>query len=182
MATRYIFQPDWLVSGNIMDLQMQNNTAVTIYNAQKCTFCDVNCPNFLEGDTSEPPYGRAVKGDPLPNPHPDDLWRFTPLVVRRPLHGPRPLRGRLFGPSCKIHLPTAISRSATARRRTPSHCCCYLGILSDRPVMISGVHCKGETRIRMALDGLDWLCEICYNYYIFVLSLFVKSTPVGVKQ
>ena len=77
---------------------MQNSTVEAIYNALKCIFCDIKFQNFLGGDTPEPPYGRGVEGDPPPEPtHPDDLRRFAPPVVRRPL------RGRLFGPNIPPH-------------------------------------------------------------------------------
>ena len=85
---------------------MQNSTVEAIYNALKCIFCDIKFQNFLGGDTPEPPYGRGSRATPSRTHPPDDLRRFAPPAVRRPL------RGRLFGP---IIPPPAISRSATGR-------------------------------------------------------------------
>ena len=59
-------------------------------NAPKCTILNIKFQNFLGGDTPEPP---LLEGATPSRTHPpDDLRRFAPPVVRRPL------RGRLLGP------------------------------------------------------------------------------------
>ena len=56
LATRYLFRPFLLVSGNhhkFLHFEMPNGTDKTIYNARKCTFCDILFQNCF-GDP-EPP-------------------------------------------------------------------------------------------------------------------------------